>query len=180
VFWRFFALLCVLGFAGAGASRPVDEPGDCPGACVDPIDYTLDPRFDADERALIEQAMHVWERGTGQRVCFAPGGRDLVFEKVESAEELQPWDPDWSQHVALTKGGHVWIVESGVSDPGAFRALVIHEIGHHLGLGHVEDTPLTYMHSSVNDTPEELRVRAHLPERDGREFCAVRRCTCAM
>jgi hypothetical protein len=123
--------------------------------------------------------MRVWERGTGGRVCFEPGGRDLVLEKVANAEQLKPLDPDWAKHVALTEGGHIWLVQSGVSDPGGFRALVVHELGHHLGLGHVEDTPLTYMHSSIADTPEELRLHGRLPERDARDFCATQRCTCA-
>jgi hypothetical protein len=180
VLWRIFALVCILGSAGAGASHAVEDPGECPGVCERPVDYTIDSAFDPDERALIEQAMHVWQRGTGGRVCFEPGGRDLVVEKLERAEQLQPWDADWSKHVALTKGGHIWLVEPSVSDPGEFRALVVHEIGHHLGLGHVEDTDLTYMHSSIGDTPDELRKHARLPERDSRDYCAAHRCTCAL
>ena len=179
VFWRIVALAFVLGSAGPGAQDPVDDPDQCPGSCERPIAYTLDAAFDADERALVEQAMRVWERGTGGRVCFAPGGRDLVVEKLDRSEDLQPWDPDWPLHVALTKGGHIWIVEPRVSEPGEFRALAVHEIGHHLGLAHVEDTPLTYMHSSINDTPAELRDHARLPERDRRDFCVAHRCTCA-
>lgn len=170
----------MLGSAGAGASEAVTDPDECPGVCAHPVDYTIDPGFDADEQALIEQAMRAWERGTGGRVCFEPGGQDLFVAKLDSPEQLQPWDADWSKHVALCEGDHIWLVETSVSDPGAFRALVIHEVGHYLGLGHVEDTPLTYMHSSIADTPEELRKRARLPERDARDFCAVHRCTCAL
>ena len=180
MFWRLFALACILGSAGAGASRVVDDPAECPGVCDRSIAYTIDAGFDADQRSLIEQAMRVWERGTGERVCFSPGGRDLVFEKIDRAEQLAPWDPDWAQHIALTKGGHVWIVGTSVSEPGEFRALAVHEIGHHLGLGHVEDTPMTYMHSSINDTPEPLRMVGRLPERDRRDYCAAQRCTCAL
>ena len=178
--WRLVAFGCVLGSAGAGASQAISDPEDCPGVCAHPIDYTIDSDFDADERGLIEQAMRVWQRGTGGRVCFEPGGRDLVIEKLDRCEQLLPLDPDWSKHVALTQGGHIWLVEPSVSGPGEFRALVVHEIGHHLGLGHVEDTPLTYMHSSIADTPEELREHARLPERDARDFCAAHRCTCAL
>jgi len=180
VLWRLVAFGCVLGSAGAGASQAITDPEDCPGVCAQPIDYTIDSDFDADERGLIEQAMRVWQRGTGGRVCFEPGGRDLVIEKLDRCEQLLPLDPDWSKHVALTEHGHIWLVEPSVSDPGEFRALVVHEIGHHLGLGHVEDTPLTYMHSSIADTPEELREHARLPERDARDFCAAHRCTCAL
>jgi len=180
VFWRIVALACLLGSTRPGAGAAVDDPGECPGVCERPVSYTVDAGFDPDQRALIEQAMHAWERGTGGRVCFAPGGRDLVVVKVDRSEDLQPWDPDWSQHIALSKAGHIWIVDESVPAPGLFRALAMHEIGHHLGLGHVEDTPLTYMHSRIDDTPEDLRARARLPERDARDFCAAHRCTCAL
>jgi hypothetical protein len=80
--------------------------------------------------------------------------------------------------VALTKGGRIWIVAARIDDPGEYRALVVHELGHHLGIGHIEDTTLTYMHSTINDTPQELWTTARLPERDGRAFCEVRRCAC--
>jgi hypothetical protein len=180
LFWRLIALVCVLGSAGAGAIQAVSDPDECPGVCARPIDYTIDPGFTPDERALVEQAMHAWQRGTGGRVCFEPGGRDLVVERIDRAEQLQPRDPDWAKHVALTEKGHIWLVEPRVPDPGVFRALMIHEIGHHLGLGHVEDTPLTYMHSSIDDTPEELREHGRLPPRDARDYCAAHRCTCAL
>jgi hypothetical protein len=179
VFRRIIALACLLGSVRPGAGKVVADPGECPGVCERPISYTLDAGFDPDQRALVEQAMHVWERGTGGRVCFAQGGRDLVIQKVGRPEDLEPWDADWSQHIALSKAGHIWIVDDSVSDAGTFRALLMHEIGHHLGLGHVEDTPMSYMHSRVNDTPEELRVHPRLPERDGRDFCAEHRCICA-
>jgi hypothetical protein len=139
----------------------------------------LDSRFNCDERALIEEAMRVWERGTSGRVCFAPGGVDLVIEKLERADELQPWDPDWKHHVALTKGSRIWIVAPRIDDPGEYRGLVVHELGHHLGIGHIEDTSATYMHSTINDTPLDLWKEARLPERDARAFCDVHRCTCA-
>jgi hypothetical protein len=139
----------------------------------------LDPQFNADERVLIEQAMRVWEHGTGGRACFTPGGHDLVIDKLDRADELQPWDPDWSRHVALTKGGRIWIVATRVDNPGEYRALVVHELGHRLGIGHIEDTAATYMHSTINDTPQQLWDNALLPERDAQAFCEVHRCTCA-
>jgi hypothetical protein len=143
------------------------------------IGYSLDPHFDTDERGLIEQAMRVWESGTRGRVCFAPGGRELVMDRLERPDELEPWDPDWAHHVALSKGIHIWIVATRVDDPGEYRALVVHELGHRLGIGHIEDTPTTYMHSTINDTPPELHRYASLPVRDARAYCEVHRCTCA-
>ena len=55
--------------------------------------------------------------------------------------------------MALTKGGRIWVVAARIDDPGEYRALIVHELGHHLGIGHIEDTALTYMHSTINDTP---------------------------
>jgi hypothetical protein len=164
---------------GAGTSEVVRDPSACVGSCNRSIAYTLDPHFNDDERVLIGEAMRVWEQGTGGRVCFQPGGRDLVIEKLDRSDELQPWDPDWTRHVALTKGGRIWIVATRVDDPGEYRALIVHELGHELGIGHIEDTAATYMHSTINDTPEELWKHARLPERDGRAFCEVHRCTCS-
>jgi hypothetical protein len=176
---RTFAVACLLGSAGAGANDSIRDPDLCPGECERPIAYVLDERFNREERAFIEDAMRVWERGTGGRVCFSPGGGDLVIERLSRSDDLEPWDPDWKRHVALTKGGHIWIVATRVDDPGEYRALVVHELGHHLGIGHIEDTAATYMHSTINDTPPELWTHVHLPKRDGRAFCEVHRCTCS-
>jgi hypothetical protein len=164
----------------AGSADSVRQPTACPGECEQPISFSLDPQFNEDERTIIEEAMAIWQHGTGGRVCFASGGRDLVIEKLDRSDQLQPWDPDWTRHVALTKSGRIWIVAARIDDPGEYRALVVHELGHHLGIGHIEDTSMTYMHSTINDTPQDLWTNAHLPERDGRAFCAVHRCTCAL
>jgi hypothetical protein len=164
---------------GAGATESVRDPAACAGECERPIAYSLDPQFNADERELIAGAMRVWEKGTAGRVCFAPGGRDLVIEKLDRSDQLQPWDADWPRHVALTKGGRIWIVAARIDDPGEYRALVVHELGHHLGIGHIEDTAMTYMHSTINDTPQDLWTHAQLPTRDARAFCEVHRCTCS-
>jgi hypothetical protein len=179
VFPRFLAVAFLVGSLGAGPSETVRDPAACAGKCPRPIAYTLDPQFNEDERGVIGEAMRVWERGTEGRVCFASGGQDLVIEKLDRSDELQPWDPDWPQHVALTKGGRIWIVAARIDDIGEYRALIVHELGHHLGIGHIDDTPATYMHTTINDTPVDLWRSARLPERDAREFCRVHRCTCA-
>jgi hypothetical protein len=190
---RTAVIACLLGTVGAGASEAVRDPGACAGSCPHPISYALDPRFDEEEQALIREAMQLWERGTGGRVCFAPagegprqvtgpgGGRELVIERLERSDQLQPWDPsDWPHHVALTKGGRIWIVAPRVDDRGEYRALIVHELGHHLGIGHIEDTPFTYMHSTINDTPPEMWLHPRLPPRDARAYCEVHRCTCQL
>lgn len=176
---RAVAAFCLVGALGAGKSDTVRDPEACAGACASTITFSLDPQFDTEERSAIEDAMRVWEHGTGGRVCFAPGGRDLVISKLERPDQLQPWDPDWPRHVALTKGGRIWIVAPRIDDKGEYRALVVHELGHHLGIGHIEDTPMTYMHGTIDDTPRDLWKTAHLPERDAYAYCAIHRCTCA-
>jgi hypothetical protein len=179
VFRRAVAVACLIGSAGTGATDAVRDPDACPGECVKPIAYSLDPQFNEDERTLIEEGMRVWEHGSGGRVCFSQGGRDLVIHKLDRSDELQPWDPEWPRHVALTKGGRIWIVATRVDGPGEYRALAVHELGHYLGIGHIEDTSSTYMHSTINDTPPDLWMHTRLPKRDGRAFCEVHRCTCA-
>jgi hypothetical protein len=176
---RVLAIALLIGSTGAGPSEAVRDPRACAGECPRPIAYTLDPHFDADECGVIGEAMRVWERGTAGRVCFTPGGQDLVIEKLDRSDQLEPWDPDWPRHVALTKGGRIWIVAARIEDIGEYRALIVHELGHHLGIGHIEDTPVTYMHTTINDTPMDLWRNARLPERDARAFCQVHRCTCS-
>ena len=154
------------------------DPAECSAPCERHVAYTIDSSFDAGERGLIEDAMRAWEQGTGGRVCFSPGGKDLLIAKADRAEYLAPVDAEWSRHVAYTKGSHIWFVRSAVTDPGMFRTLGIHELGHHLGLGHSEDVLLTYMHRTLDDAPLELRENALLPEHDRRAYCAKHRCTC--
>jgi hypothetical protein len=180
VFRHILAIACLFGSLGAGTGETVYDPGACDGRCERSIAYTLDPQFNADERRVIDEAMRVWERGSGARVCFAPGGDDLVIEKLDRSEQLRAFDPDWPQHVALTRGGRIWIVAARIDDEGEYRGLIVHELGHYLGIGHIEDTAQTYMHSTINDTPVDLWKHARLPPRDGRAFCEVRRCTCAL
>jgi hypothetical protein len=177
---RSLAFACLTSLLGASSGIPVRDPSACAGACDQPIHYLLDARFNPDERSLIEDAMSVWERGTGGRVCFAAGGNDLVIERLERSDELAPYDPDWPRHVALTKGGRIWIVAPRIDDPGEYRALAVHELGHHLGIGHIEDTTRTYMHSTINDTPADLWTQARLPPRDGQAFCEVHPCRCTL
>jgi hypothetical protein len=177
---RIAAVACLAGSLGGGVGESVRDPGACAGRCARPIGYSLDARFPADERESIEEAMRVWEEGTSGRVRFVPGGRDLTIERLDRSDQLAPWDPDWQGHVALTEGGRIWIVAARVPDRGEFRALVVHELGHHLGLGHIEDASATYMHSMITDTPEDLRQNPRLPVRDARAFCEVARCTCAL
>jgi hypothetical protein len=143
------------------------------------VGYTLDPRFSPDERLVIAEAARVWERGSGGRVCFREGGGDLRFIRLAEQRELEVEDPDWQRHVALCKAGKIWLVPSKVDDRSEYVALVIHELGHHLGLAHIEDTATTYMHSTINDTPASLRLSPQIPVRDRREFCKVHRCTCS-
>ena len=175
----------LIGSLGAGSPETVRDPGTCAGECERTVAFTLDPQFNADEQRVIIEAMHVWEQGQRRarpasrpRRAGPPGHREdsidpISFSLLGSADF-------WPQHVALTKGGRIWVVASRIDDPGEYRALIVHELGHHLGIGHIEDTALTYMHSTINDTPVELWKHGRLPDRDGRAYCAVHRCTCAL
>lgn len=180
MFRRALTIACLVGTLGSGSSETVRDAGACAGRCEKTIEYTLDPQFNADERRVIDEAMRIWEQGSGGRVRFEPGGQDLVIEKLDRSDQLQPWDPDWPQHVALTKGGRIWIVAARIDDADEYRALIVHELGHHIGIGHIEDTAMTYMHSTINDTPIELWRHPRLPGRDARAFCEVHRCTCLL
>jgi hypothetical protein len=175
---RPFTIAFLLGSLGAGAGETVSDANACPAPCENAVAYNLDPSFNADEQQLIAEGARVWEAGTGGRVCFVEGGDDLTFIRLERQSDLEPYDPDWPRHVALNKGNRIWIVAAEVDDPGEYRALVIHEIGHYLGLGHIEDTAATYMHGTINDTPRSMWKHASLPERDRRAYCTAHKCVC--
>jgi hypothetical protein len=176
---RSFSIVLLLGTLGAGSGPSVSDATACPGACEVHVGYEVDPAFSEQEQQHIADAAAVWERGSGGRVCFQKGGHDLRFIRLEHQRDLSPFDDEWQNHVALNKSGRIWIVPSKVDEPGEYVALVIHEIGHHLGLNHIEDTSATYMHSTINDTPRFLWKRPSLPERDRAEYCSVRGCICA-
>ena len=173
------ALVFVLATTGAGAGPRVADPAECPGRCEARLGYQIDPRFSAAEQQILAEGMAAWEQGSFGRVCFEPGGHDVEFIRLEHQSELEPQDPEWAHHVALTKGTRIWLVPSKVDERGEYVALVIHELGHRLGLPHIEDARDTYMHSTINDTPRELWESAAIPARDRVELCAVRTCTCA-
>jgi hypothetical protein len=176
---RSLVVLLFVGSAGVGVGARVADGTECPRTCETSIGYSLDARFDDDERGAIAQAARAWERGSGGRVCFHTGGQDVQFIRVDTQEDLRPVDPEWSRHVALTKGKKIWIVPSKVEDHGEYVALAIHELGHFLGLSHVEDTRETYMHQIIDDTPDDLRKDPQIPPRDRRELCRARGCVCA-
>jgi hypothetical protein len=176
---RPLAVIFVLATTGAGAGPKVPDAAECPGRCDTRIGYDVDPAFSEAERAILSEGMAAWEQGSGGRVCFQPGGHDVEFIRLEHQADLAPQDTDWAHHVALTKGNRIWLVPSKVDERGEYVALVIHELGHRLGLPHIEDSRDTYMHSTINDTPRELWQKAEIPARDRREFCAVRMCACA-
>ncbi len=176
---RSIVLVLFVGSAGAGVGARIADGTECPRTCETSIGYSVDARFDASERDVLAEAARAWEKGSGGRVCFHAGGRDVDFIRVDSQEGLRPVDPDWSRHVALTKGNKIWIVPSKIEDRGEYVALAIHELGHFLGLSHVEDTRDTFMHQVIDDTPDELRKDPQIPPRDRRDLCRVRGCVCA-
>jgi hypothetical protein len=176
---RSLVVLLFVGSAGVGVGSRVADGTECPRTCDTSIGYKLDARFDADERDVIAEAARAWERGSGGRVCFHAGGQDVEFIRVATQEDLRTVDSDWSRHVALTKGKKIWIVPSKIEDRGEYVALAIHELGHFLGLSHVEDTRETFMHQVIDDTPDDLRKNPQIPPRDRRDLCRARGCVCA-
>ena len=175
---RWFAVALVMGSAGAGLGAKVPDSAACAGQCELRVGYRVDPMFSDDERMVIAEAARAWERGSNGRVCFYEGGHDLSFYRINDPRDLEPEDPDWAKHVALCKAGRIWFVAPRVDDREEYVALAIHEIGHFIGLSHIEDTKTTFMHSTISETPLPLRASGEIPERDRREFCKVRGCVC--
>jgi hypothetical protein len=159
------------------ATRPPPRVSDglrCPATCEQTTRYRLDPAFTNEENDAIHEAMGLWTAATGGRACFRAGGTDLIVVRATKRLDLRPYDDGWHGHSGLYRQGTIWLVVPELTR-GELVDVTAHEIGHHLGLGHVTDTSDTIMHPrDGRRKPGEL-----LPARDRAAYCLLHTCVCS-
>lgn len=159
--------------AGACVSPRVPDGALCPGHCEKPVKFRIDPAFNGAEADAIREAMGGWASATGGRACFREGGTDLIVVRAATRLDLRPFDDGWHGHAGLYRQGIAWIVADELTRDQVVD-VAAHEIGHHLGLGHVTDTRTTIMHP----TDGARAPTGQLAARDREEYCTVHGCSC--
>jgi hypothetical protein len=143
--------------------------------CEDEMTYRLDPTFTIEEQGAIRNAMRIWERGTGGRICFLQTSKPAFRVAIVRAEDpvvLRPVDPDWEKHAGLYRLGTIWIVTKD-NDLKTITDITAHELGHAMGLKH------TSLSGSIMRGNEGARQwDGELPESDRVAFCDLFTCAC--
>ena len=141
-------MLAVLGFVALGCGGPVDFP----------VALGLDPDFSDYEVCLIHEATARWEAATVARFDFR-----TTWDPMSQAQRptfiYRDGQEDESDggHCEQIGGGDIWIMAAGLpaywTEPvqfaNGFVTIVMHELGHHMGLDHlpppaVMETPSGY------------------------------------
>lgn len=178
-------LLIILAFLVLCCTvQPVAEvPSDAGTGQHTYIQFHGDTSFTKEERKEIELAMDTWAGVTSGLVGFTVAW-DVDWQSTASIVEhendslisrVDPSNP-YFQDGAIGRvaeiGGrpaHVWIVADRCNQLGVFRQVVIHELGHILGMLHTKD-PDSIMYPSTS------QKQTCLNKADMEEYCRVNRC----
>lgn len=143
--------------------------------CEDEMTYRLDPAFTTEERKSIHDAMRVWERGTGGRVCFLPTEAPMFRLAIIRADDpivLRPVDPLWEKHAGLYRNGVIWIVAKE-GNQRVITDIATHELGHALGLKHSDQRQ-----SIMRGNEGAREWNGELSANDRAQYCGFYRCAC--
>lgn len=106
-----------------------------------PCDLRVDPEFTDADRCLIAEAASRWFEATNGYVDIRPSLGELVGHRILLERGVYAKDPG-AEGVAQLSGASVWIFADVIAErhpddrDREFLGIVMHELGHHVGLSH--------------------------------------------
>lgn len=168
-------------FAPPTAANQATPSNLCDGVSI-VHQYYLDSSV-KDYDNVIVQAMTAWATGTGGRVkwerVYNPTNLAILTFEAFGDDDLESVD---AKNDALTLGlfnpgtNEIRIATRRIKSGRMFRAVLVHELGHALGLIHNNHSVLTWMRPSVEQIPEELVNTPFIPAPDIQAYWRLDNC----
>lgn len=163
------ALLVLAAGCSRGAAAP--ESARCAAVKV----YSVDPRFSPDQRELASRAVAEWDEVTSPGLCLRVGlGGVRIVPVVDEAEmgaiDFAAKVPEGTRAIGWWDGRDVRVSLARIQDRRVVYSVILHEVGHSLGLPHYFGDGLSYMRPSVGPA-----WTYQVPPADARHFRSTHR-----